>query len=182
MTVDPPTRTPGEAWRRHRLRQVMLFVTVPGVLLGSASITAAYAAGLMHPAAQSPTCSPVVVTAPAPGSFTVNVMNATGRNGVAGQVGAALRARTFIVAGISSAPESWYVTQAAVVHHGAAGLDQALLTASQFPGARLFADARTGTSVDVVIGVGYERLGPPPTAVSGSSGTEAVVTITRPCP
>ena len=26
--------TPTQLWRKHRLRQVMLFVTVPGVLLG----------------------------------------------------------------------------------------------------------------------------------------------------
>jgi hypothetical protein len=34
--------TPTQAWRKHRLRQILLFVTIPGVLLGTASITAAY--------------------------------------------------------------------------------------------------------------------------------------------
>ena len=154
--------TPTQLWRKHRLRQVMLFVTIPGVLLGTASMTAAYSAGWMTPAPPKPACTPVVVPAPARGSFTVNVMNATGRNGVAGQVAAGLGKRKFEIRGISNAPESWYVTQPAVVHHGPAGLDQALLTASQIPGAKLFADSRKGTSVDVVVGLGYQQLVPLP--------------------
>ena len=150
--------TPTQLWRKHRMRQVMLFVTIPGVLLGTASITAAYSAGWMTPAAPAPACNPVVVPAPARASFTVNVMNATGRTGVAGQVASGLGKRKFTVGGISNAPESWYVTQSAVVHHGPDGLDQALLTASQIPGAKLFADSRKGTSVDVVVGLAYKDM------------------------
>ena len=150
--------TPTQLWRKHRLRQVMLFVTIPGVLLGTASFTAAYSAGWMTPAPPKPACKPVVVPAPARASFTVNVMNATGRNGVAGQVAAGLAKRKFTIGGISNAPESWYVTQPAVVHYGPAGLDQALLTASQIPGAKLFADSRKGTSVDVVVGLAYKDM------------------------
>ena len=163
----------------------MLFVTVPGVLMGTASMTAAYSAGWMTSTTTQPTCTPVVVPAPARASFTVNVMNATGRNGVAGLVASGLAKRKFTVGGISNAPESWYVTQSAVVHHGPDGLDQALLTASQIPGAKLFADSRKGTSVDVVVGLGYQSLGPiPPEVAPASSGAAArtVVTITRPCP
>jgi hypothetical protein len=165
--------TPTQLWRKHRLRQVMLFVTIPGVLLGTASITAAYSAGWMTPSAPPSACSPVVVPAPARGSFTVNVMNATGRRGIAAEVATGLAKRKFTLGGISNAPESWYVTQPAVVHHGPKGLDQALLTASQIPGAKLFADSRADTSVDVVVGLGYkqmvaipERLKPIPSEVS----------------
>jgi hypothetical protein len=113
-------------------------------------------------------------------------MNATGRTGVAAQVAAGLAKRRFSVEGISNAPESWYVTQSAVVHHGPDGLDQALLTASQIPGAKLFGDSRKGTSVDVVVGLGFEELGPAPAAghAAGPGGSSASteVTITRPCP
>jgi hypothetical protein len=183
LNVHP---TPTQRWRKHRLRQVMLFVTIPGVLLGTASMTAAYSAGWMTAPPPSPVCSPLVVPAPARASFTVNVMNATGRNGVARQVAAGLVKRTFTVGGISNAPESWYVTQSAVVHHGPDGLDQALLTASQIPGATLFADSRTGTSVDVVVGLGYHDLGVVPAEVqpvaSGAGPAGRVVTVTRPCP
>ena len=155
-------RTAREVWRKHRLRQILLFVTVPGVLLGTASITAAYSAGLMTPPKPKPACTPQVVPAPARGSFTVNVMNATGRSGVAAEVAAGYGKRQFKVGGISNAPDSWYVTQAAVVHYGPAGLDQALLAAQQIPGAKLFEDVRSGTSVDVVVGLGYKGLVPLP--------------------
>lgn len=154
--------TPMQVWRRRRLRRIMLFVTVPGVLLGTASITAAYSTGLMSPPPPKPACAPEVVPAPARSSFTVNVMNATGHQGVAANVGAGLEKRGFKVYGISNAPKSWWVTQSAVIHHGPKGLDQALLTASQIPGAKLFADSRTGTSVDVVVGLGYQSMVPIP--------------------
>lgn len=154
--------TPTQLWRKHRMRQVMLFVTVPGVLLGTASMTAAYSAGWMSPPPPKPSCSPVVVPAPARASFTVNVMNATGRMGVAADVASGLAKRKFSIGGISNAPESWYVTQTAVVHHGAKGLDEALLVASQIPAAKLFADSRTNTSVDVVVGLGYKGMVPIP--------------------
>lgn len=166
-------RTSTQVWRTHRLRQIMLFVTIPGVLLGTASMTAAYSSGWMTPEPPKVACQPTVVPAPARGSFTVNVMNATGVDGTAAKVAAGLVKRAFTVGGISNAPESWYVTQSAVVHHGPAGLDQALLTASQIPGAKLFADVRKGTSVDVVVGIGYrdlvvmpERLKPIPSEVA----------------
>ncbi|KQZ89558.1 hypothetical protein ASD62_09825 [Phycicoccus sp. Root563] len=155
-------RTPTQVWRNHRLRQIMLFVTIPGVLLGTASMTAAYSSGWMTPAPPKPVCQPTVVPAPARGSFTVNVMNATGVDGTAAKVATGLTKRAFKVGGISNAPESWYVTQPAVVHHGPAGLDQALLTAAQIPGAKLFEDVRKGTSVDVVVGIGYKDLVPMP--------------------
>ena len=63
-------------------------------------------------------------------------MNATGVEGTAAKVAAGLAKRKFTIGGISNAPDSWYVTQPAVVHYGPAGLDQALLTASQIPGAK----------------------------------------------
>ena len=154
--------TPTQLWRKHRLRQIMLFVTIPGVLVGTASITAAYSAGWMSPPAPKPACSPVVVPAPARGSFTVNVMNATGHQGVAAEVATGLAKRKFTIGGISNAPDSWYVTQTAVVHHGPKGLDQALLAASQIPGAKLFADSRANSSVDVVVGLGYKGMVPIP--------------------
>jgi hypothetical protein len=161
-TATDEDRTPTEAWRTHRLRRILLFVTVPGVLLGTASITAAYSAGLMTPPKPKPACTPQVVPAPARGSFTVNVMNATGRSGVAAEVAAGYGKRQFKVGGISNAPDSWYVTQPAVVHYGPAGLDQALLAAQQIPGAKLFEDVRSGTSVDVVVGLGFKGLVPLP--------------------
>lgn len=173
--VNDEDLTAPQLWRRHRLRQVLLFVTVPGILLGTASITAAYSSGLMTPPPPKPACQPTIVPAPARGSFTVNVMNATGKNGVASEVAAGLAKRKFAIGGISNAPDSWYVTPTAVIHHGPKGLDQALLVQSQISGSRLFEDGRTSTSVDVVVGLGHtghdlapipERLKPIPREVT----------------
>ena len=154
--------TPTQTWRRHKLRQILLFVTVPGVLVGAGTFTAAYAAGWMTPAPPPRACSPVVVPAPARASFAVNILNATGRDGVAGTVAAGLAKRKFAVGTISNAPDTWYVTDSAVIHHGKAGLDQALLVASQIPGSKLFEDTRSGSSVDVVVGLAYTALTPIP--------------------
>ena len=66
-----------EKWRAHRLRQIVLFVTIPGVLLGTASLTAAYSAGWMSPPPPPRACAPQIVPAPARASFVANVMNAT---------------------------------------------------------------------------------------------------------
>lgn len=154
--------TPEQQWRRHRTRKLLIFVTLPGVLLGTASISTAYSAGWMTPEPPAPACSPEVVPAPERGSFVINVMNATGREGVAAGVAMGLAKRKFQVGGISNAPETWYVTQSAVVHHGPKGLDQALLVASQIPGAKLFEDVRANTSIDLVIGLGYTDMVPVP--------------------
>ncbi len=99
---------------------------------------------------------------PGRAAFVVNVMNATGKDGLGGRVAAGLAKQRFTVGGISNAPESWYVTQSAVVHHGPAGLDQALLVSSQIPGATLFEDARPGTGVDAVVRMGYADMVPVP--------------------
>lgn len=151
-----------QKWRRHRMRKLLLFVTLPGVLLGTASISAAYSAGWMSPKPPPPPCQPEVVPAPARGSFVVNVLNATGRQGVASNVATGLAKRKFRIGAISNAPETWYVTRPAVVHHGPQALDQALLVASQIPGAKLFEDARTNTSIDLVVGLGYQSMVPIP--------------------
>lgn len=178
MSDEPqPSR---RRWRHQRIAQVALFVTVPGLLLGTTSITAAYSAGWMAaPAAVE--CRPVVVPAPPRGSFAITVLNATGRDGVAGRVAAALEKRGFEIDATGNAPESWYVTRSAVIHHGPAGLDQALLTAAQLPGATLFADERTGTSVDVVVGLGYAGALTDAVAARDPRGSVPQVTVSRPC-
>ena len=104
-----------------------------------------------------------MVPAPARGSFTVNVLNATGKDGMAASVAKGLSQRKFSVGSISNAPETWYVTQPAVIHYGPSGLDQALLVQQQIPGADLFEDEGRGSkSVDVVVGLGYKDLVPLP--------------------
>jgi hypothetical protein len=158
--------TAEERWKKHRMRQILVFVTLPGVLLGTASISGAYSAGWFDPPEPEPTCQPEVVPAPKRSSFTLNVMNATGRDGVAASVATEMGKREFKIGGIQNAPETWFVTDPAVVHYGPKGLDNALLVATQVPGAKLFEDGgRKNTSVDMVIGLGYKDLVPRPPRV-----------------
>lgn len=154
--------TPEQRVRRHKMRQLGALVVVPGVVLGTASISAAVGGGLFAKEPPPPPCPPTVVTAPARGSFEVKVLNATGEGGRATLVGKELAKRKFRVVEMSSAPENLYVRTAGVIHYGAAGLDQALLVHKQFPDARLFNDHRKGTTVTVVIGSGFTALAPRP--------------------
>lgn len=156
-----------ERWRKHRLRQIAAFVTLPGLVIGTASIAAAYSAGLFSPKPVA-SCHPTIVPAPARGSFTIQVLNATGKDGRATTVGHDLTRRSFKVKGVANAPESLLVRDPAVVYHGAKGLDAALLVASQIKGATLFDDGRAGAGVDLVLGLAYTNLvavppAPPPT-------------------
>ena len=122
----------------------------------------AYSQGWLTPAPPEPACQPEVVPAPARSSFVVNVLNATGKEGMAASVAKGLSQRKFSIGGISNAPETWYVTQPAVIHHGPASLDRALLV-QQIPGSELFEDeGRTSKSVDVVVGLGYTAMVPLP--------------------
>ena len=159
----PGAQPAQERWRKHRLRQILVFVTLPGILLGTATFSTAYSQGWLTPAPPKPACQPEVVPAPARSSFIVNVLNATGKEGMAASVAKGLSQRKFSIGGISNAPETWYVTQPAVIHHGPASLDRALLVQQQIPGSELFEDeGRTSKSVDVVVGLGYTAMVPLP--------------------
>jgi hypothetical protein len=154
--------TPEQRVRRHKLRQLGALVVLPGVVLGTASLSAAVGGGLFTKAPPPPPCPPTVVTAPARGSFDLKVLNATGEGGRATMVGKELGKRRFHVVEMSNAPENLYVRTAGVIHHGPAALDQALLVQKQFPDARLFDDGRKGTGVTLVIGSGFTALAPRP--------------------
>ena len=157
--------SPQRVYRKRQFRRFLAVVTLPGILLGSASIAAAYSTGLIgnsHSAEGG--CTPTVVTAPNRGSFAINVQNSNETAGQGGEVASALEKRGFEIASVSNAPDDVYVKKSAIVYHGPKGLDQALLVAKQIPGATLWDDGRDGTSVDVVIGYGFTKLifAPPP--------------------
>lgn len=153
--------TEDQRWRRHQRRQIAALVTIPGIVLGTASIAAAYGSGLMTPA-PAPTCTPVVVKAPARASFDIRVLNASGVNGAATLVGKDLTRRGFKIVEASSAPRNLYVARPAAIYHGNAGLDQALLAAQQIQGAELYNDGRPGTSISFVLGADFTALLPAP--------------------
>lgn len=153
--------TDEQQWRRHQIRQIAVLVTLPAMVIGTGSIAAAWGSGLMD---RSPTrvCEPVVVDAPAKDTFDVRVLNASGVAGVATRVGRDFGKRGFHVVVASSAPPELYVPGVANIYYGRAGLDQALLVAQQVDGAQLRDDGRSGTTVTLVLGDGFDTLVPVP--------------------
>lgn len=169
-----------QIWRRYQFRHLAAFVTIPALLLGTASIAAAYGTGLMTDEPPAPTCEPVKVLAPPVGSFKVTVLNTSGQDGAAHAVGRNLSRRGFNVVSMSSAPRSLYVKAPARIYHGKAGLDQALLAAQTIAGAELEYDGRAGTSISFVLGADYTSLlpAPPPKPPAMSSYTVNVYNTT----
>lgn len=155
--------TDDQKWRRHQLRQIGVLVTLPGVLIGTGSIAAAWGSGLMSNTS-APTCEPIVVTAPARSSFGITVLNTSGVSGAATKTAHDLRKRGFRVVEASNAPDDLYVRGPAKIYHGADGLDQALLAAQQIGGAELYNDGRKGTAIAFVLGAEYSGLVPLPAA------------------
>lgn len=89
-------------------------------------------------------------------SVHVQVLNSTTRTGLAASVSTSLKARGFPVAGVGNYPTAYAGT--AEVRYGPAGLSAARTLLLQVPGAKLVADKRTGTGVDLVLGRHYQRL------------------------
>ncbi|EAQ00526.1 hypothetical protein JNB_10144 [Janibacter sp. HTCC2649] len=151
-----------QIWRRYQFRHLAAFITIPALLLGTASIAAAYGTGLMRGEQPKVVCQPLVVLAPAIGSFKVTVLNSSGQNGAGHTVGRDLSRRGFAVGDVSSAPRTLYVKAPARIYHGKAGLDQALLVAQTIDGAELENDGRAGTGVTVVVGADFTKMLPAP--------------------
>ena len=154
------------AYPRSELLPVLNFVTLPGLVLGTGSIAAAFGVGLFNHSDKS-TCLPERVLAPSRNSFKLTVLNAAETAGEAAGVAQELTKRGLDVVGYSNAPEGVYIKRAAMVYHGPEGLDQALVVAAQIPGSRVYDDGRAGPSVEAVLGYGFKGLvtippAPPP--------------------
>lgn len=153
---------------RRRRRRAVLFVTLPGLLLGTATVAAAYSANLIG--APEPVCIPERVQAPERDSFKIDLQNSNSTAGLAGEVGRTLEERGFVVADIANADDRVYVKSSATIYYGPDSRDNALLVQQQIPGSRMWSDGRGGEDVQVVLGYGYEDLvdepEPPPPAPS----------------
>lgn len=150
-----------QIWRRYQFRHLAAFITIPALLLGTASIAAAYGSGLMS-SEPKVVCQPIVVPAPAMNSYKVTVLNSSGLDGAGHTVGRDLTRRGFVVRDVSTAPRGLYVKAPARIYHGKAGLDQALLVAQTVDGAELEDDGRAGTGVTFVIGADFTKMLPAP--------------------
>lgn len=158
-----------EHYRRRRRRRLLTFVTLPGLVLGTATVATAFGTGLLGQP-EAPVCNPVSAPAPSRSSFEIEVLNSNDTAGLGTEVARTLEGRDFRVSSVGNAPETVYVKDAAVIYHGAKGMDTALLLQKQIPGAKLWKDGRSGRDVQLVLGYGFDKLTdeppPPPPAPS----------------
>lgn len=144
-------------FRRQRRRRLLLFVTLPGLVLGTATVATAYGTGLLG-MDKTVQCAPVSAAAPERGSFKINLLNSTEAVGLATEVQRDLELRDFTIASVGNADDSVYVEGPATIYFGDEGLENALLVQKQIPGSKLWNDARGGESVQLVLGYGFEKL------------------------
>ena len=116
------------------------------------------------PSSTEVTCTPFDPKAPAPGNTTVNVYNATSKNGLAGRTAADVERRGFKVGTVANDPLNRKVTGPAEVRFGPKGKSRApLVVPLGGKGTKQVADKRKDATVDLVLGETFSKLGPAPT-------------------
>ena len=121
-------------------------------------------------ASPTPTCT-TRAAAPQPSTTTVNVYNATQRDGLAAKTAAEVRKRGFKVSTVSNDPLQKKVTGTAEVRFGKAGAPASKLVIALVKGAKPVQDARTDASVDLVLGARFTALAPAPKAAPSTPAT-----------
>ena len=175
--VDPPEQA--SVSRRDRIRHGVVLVLATG-LFGGGLVYVAPDVGAVVGAAfgpdpqPTPTCRSVVRPAPSPSSFPVNVYNASDQPGWASSVARQLEQRDFRVKAVANDPVLAVVNGPAQIRFGSKGQAQAQVVARQVAGAQLVNDYRRDTSVDFVVGVGFQQLAPAPPTPPPAAGSFVV--------
>ena len=149
--------------RRQRRRAAITLTFVILAMIGTFSYAAAYFQGWVAfgtpPPVASPACQPAApAKALAPGAVTINVYNATNRDGLATSVAKSLRRQGFKVHTIANDPLAKNVAGVGEVRHGPTGAAGATLAALTLPGAAVVLDDRTDNTVDIVLGDRFSAL------------------------
>jgi hypothetical protein len=122
------------------------------------------------PAPSAPAPAPAAAPAPiAPRAVTVDVLNGTGRAGLAGKVADALRGQGFAVGTVGN---STATVSSSTVRYGPGAAGKARVLAAAVPGAVLQASSSLGNAVQLVIGPNYSTVvhpAPPPPAAAAPS-------------
>ncbi|MFJ6696859.1 LytR C-terminal domain-containing protein [Streptomyces sp. NPDC091272] len=183
--------------RPHRRRRIILLAVASVAALslagwGTVQLIDVFTGGGKKTVAggKRPDCKPAASAAPAvpakdakgvpkPSAVKVNVFNATGRSGLAKQVGDELKKRGFQVVKVDNAPEEYEkkIKGPGLLVGAPRSLAAELpVLGTQLKGAEKKADTRGGQEVDLIIGNGFKSLD------TKKSADQALVALTRPVP
>lgn len=150
--------------RSRRNRRAAITI---GVVIALLAATLYVAASYWQAPTKSPTATPTCSTGGiAPSQVTVNVYNATKRNGLGSATSKLVAARGFVIGTVSNDPMKKAVAAPAEVRFGPAGETSAALVVALVPGAVPVKDTRADASVDLVIGDAFKELAPAPTTTA----------------
>ncbi len=158
--------------RKRRRTAITLLIAV-ALLAGAFYYASTYFKKQPTAAAACPsvtqTTPAVQGAAPAPGQITVNVYNATGRGGLAGDAAKIVKARGFVVGTIANDPARKQIPGTAEVRYGKNGEAAAKVVGALVAGAAPVTDARADASVDLVLGNAFTTVAAAPAAPAAPS-------------
>lgn len=171
--MDHPRRTVVSSHRHRQRRRATITLTLVGlVLVGTFTYAAAYfqgwiTTGVPHLTGNSDcqVAAPAPAPALTPRAVTINVYNATSRNGLAASVAKSLRIQGFKIAAVANDPLGQQIARVGEVRHGRLGAAGATLVAVRLPGVKIVLDERTDSTVDLVLGDRFSALHTPPKVV-----------------
>ena len=102
-------------------------------------------------------------------AVTINVYNATDRQGLAASVAKSLRAQGFKVADVANDPLGKQIPGVGEVRRGRTGAAGATLVATRLSGARVVADKRSDSTVDLVLGNRFKALRAPSQVIAANA-------------
>lgn len=143
------------SWRARKRRRAAITLLVLVAALAAAFY---YAATYWQadPASQRPVCPTSTPTsALTPSKVTINVYNATTRNGLAAKTSTTFKGFGFRVGKVSNDPKKKTIKASAEIRYGSKSAAAAKLVASYIPKSVLVKDKRTDAVVDVVLGNGF---------------------------
>jgi hypothetical protein len=124
------------------------------------------------PKPQQTSCG-VTAALPAPKTISVQVLNGSGRDGLATQLTDQLKALGFATGTPDNSPTQ--VAGVAEIRYGTAGKGGATLLGYYLPGAKLVTASRPDGRVDVVLGKTYSKLATP------AAVNKAIASAKKPC-
>lgn len=141
---------------RRRRRSAITLIVVLLILFGAFWYAYSYYKGSdSAPAVAAPTTS---CAAGKPVKVTVNVYNATDRNGLAASTAATIRKRGFTVKSVANDPLNKTVKATAEVRYGPAGAAQAKGVGALVTKPVMVDDKRKNATVDLVLGNAFTGL------------------------